>query len=64
MLASWRILLLPVLLAALTPILAVSDPTAAETTALTEHNRRLFEKYRADPEHYQRLVTELRAFQA
>ncbi len=53
-------LFLAVLLGAAVPVLAVSD--AAPDDA--EHNRRLLDRYRADPDHYARLLRDLRAFQA
>ena len=56
-------LLLAVLfLGAVIPVLAVSESCADQL----DHNRRLVDKYRADPEqeHYARLLRDLRAFQA
>jgi hypothetical protein len=53
-------ILLTLLLGAGLPVLAVSESAPDEL----DHNRRLLERYRADPEHYARLVQNLRAFQA
>ncbi len=53
-------LLAAILLGAVVPVLAVSDPAPDEV----EHNRRLLDRYRADPDHYARLLRDLRAFQA
>jgi Asp-tRNA(Asn)/Glu-tRNA(Gln) amidotransferase C subunit len=52
--------LLTILLGAALPVLAVPESAPDEL----EHNRRLLERYRADPEHYARLVQDLRAFKA
>jgi hypothetical protein len=52
--------LLTLLLGAAVPVLALSDSAPDEL----DHNRRLLERYRADPEHYARLLQDLRAFQA
>jgi hypothetical protein len=48
------------LLGAALPVLAVPESAPDEL----QHNRRLLEQYRADPEHYARLVRDLRAFKA
>ena len=48
------------LLGAAVPVLAVSDAAPDDS----EHNRRLLDRYRADPDHYARLLRDLRAFQA
>ncbi len=53
-------LFLAVLLGAAVPVLAVSDAAPDDS----EHNRRLLDRYRADPDHYARLLRDLRAFQA
>ncbi len=53
-------LLAAILLGAVVPVLAVSGPAPDEV----EHNRRLLDRYRADPDHYARLLRDLRAFQA
>ncbi|HVS37338.1 MAG TPA: hypothetical protein VMS17_17385 [Gemmataceae bacterium] len=53
-------LLLIAVLGAAVPVLAVSEPASDEL----EHNRRLLERYRADPDHYARLLRDLRVFQA
>ncbi len=55
-------LLATVLLGAALPVLAVSD--SAPPTDDLDHNRRLLERYRADPDHYARLLRDLRAFEA
>jgi hypothetical protein len=52
--------LLMLLLGAALPVLAVPESAPDEL----DHNRRLLEHYRADPEHYTRLLQDLRAFQA
>jgi hypothetical protein len=52
--------LLMLLLAAALPVLAVPESAPDEL----DHNRRLLERYRADPEHYARLLQDLRAFKA
>lgn len=54
------LLLATILLAAALPVLAVPE-SAPDGLAV---NRRLVDQYRADPEHYARLVRDLRAFQA
>jgi hypothetical protein len=54
------LLLLATLLAAALPVLAVSESAPDDL----DHNRRLLERYRADPEHYARLLRDLRAFKA
>jgi hypothetical protein len=54
------LLLLMMLLGAALPVLAVSESAPEDL----DHNRRLLDRYRADPEHYARLVRDLRAFQA
>ncbi len=41
-------------------MLAVSESTSDDA----DHNRKLLEQYRTDPDHYARLVRDLRAFQA
>ena len=53
-------LILAVLLGAAVPVLAVSDGAPDDA----EHNRRLLDRYRADPDHYARLLRDLQAFQA
>jgi hypothetical protein len=52
-------LLLTLLVGAMVPVVAGSDSAPSET----EHNRRLLDQYRADPDHYDRLLRDLRAFQ-
>ena len=54
------LLLATVLLGTAIPVLAVSGPSGDEL----EHNRRLLARYRAEPDHYARLLRDLRAFQA
>src|SRR4051794_7244310 len=54
------LLLTATLLGAALPVLAVPDAAPDDL----EHNRRLLDRYRADPDHYNRLVPDLRAFQA
>jgi hypothetical protein len=50
-------------LAAVVQALAVSEPPAAEDPqAVQEQNRRLLEKWRADPDHYARLKRDEKAF--
>ena len=57
----WRILTIAgMLLAAGAPLLALSDPSPEEL----EQNRRLLDKARQQPEHYDRLVQDLNAFLA
>ena len=53
-------LLLAMLLGAVVPVLAVSESAPDEA----EHNRRLLDQYRTEPDHYARLLRDLRAFQA
>jgi hypothetical protein len=53
------LLLLTMFLAAVLPVMAVSE-TAPEDL---DHNRRLLERYHADPEHYARLLRDLRTFE-
>ncbi len=48
------------LLGATLPVSAVPEAAPDDLS----HNRRLLDQYRADPEHYARLVRDLRAFQA
>jgi hypothetical protein len=55
-----RLLLLTILLAGAAPAVSLPEPTPEELEA----NRRLVERYRADPEHYARLKRELKAFAA
>jgi outer membrane protein OmpA-like peptidoglycan-associated protein len=54
------LILAVLLLAVAIPALAVSEFAPEDL----DHNRRLLERYRADPEHYARLLRDLRAFQA
>jgi hypothetical protein len=54
------LLLAIALLGAALPVLAVSESALDDL----DHNRRLLDKYRADPDHYARLLHDLRAFQA
>ena len=54
------LLLAAALLGAAVPVLAVSEAAPDDL----EHNRRLLERDRADPDHYARLLRDLRAFQA
>jgi hypothetical protein len=54
------LLLLVMLLGAALPVLAVSESAPDDL----DHSRRLLDRYRADPEHYARLLRDLRAFQA
>lgn len=54
------LILAVLLLGAAIPVLAVSEPAPEEI----DHNRRLLDRYRADPEHYARLLRDLRVFQA
>src|SRR4051794_19732203 len=60
MCGRWRILGGLAFLTLVVPGVALSDPGADEVA----HNRRLLERWRADPEHYQRLQRDLRAFWA
>jgi hypothetical protein len=55
-----RLLLLTLLLAGAVPAVSLPEPTPEELEA----NRRLVERYRADPEHYARLKRDLKAFAA
>jgi hypothetical protein len=55
----WSLGLLILLLGSL-PVLAVPEGTGSEL----DRNRRLLERWRTDPEHYQRLLNDLRAFHA
>ena len=48
------LLLAAAVLGAAVPVLAVSESAPDDV----EHNRRLLEKYRADPDHYARLLRE------
>ena len=52
--------LMTMLLAGFLPALAVSDSAPEDL----DHNRRLLERYHSDPEHYARLLRDLRAFEA
>jgi hypothetical protein len=52
--------LLTLLLGAALPVLAVPESAPDQL----DHNRRLLERYRADPEHYTRLLQDLGAFKA
>jgi hypothetical protein len=54
------LLLLTLLLAGAVPAVSLPEPTPEELEA----NRRLVERYRADPEHYARLKRDLKAFAA
>ena len=54
------LLLAAALVGAAVPVLAVSEAAPDDL----EHNRRLLERDRADPDHYARLLRDLRAFQA
>jgi hypothetical protein len=54
----WRLLIVPAALLGAAPGLAEPAPDELEA------NRRLLERWRADPEHYQRLQHDLRAFWA
>src|SRR5215472_310098 len=61
----WRLLAGWVFLAAAMRALAVSDsPAGEDPQAVLEQNRRLLEKWRADPDHYRRLKQDYAAFQA
>src|SRR5205085_922617 len=55
-----RLLLLTILLAGAAPAVSLPEPTPEELEA----NRRLLERYRADPEHFTRLKRDLKAFAA
>ena len=59
-------LLLLLALLAVLPSTALPEPNGSWQEAAREdalrHNRRLLEKWRADPEHYQRLQRDLKAF--
>ena len=55
------LLLVAVLLGAALPVLAVTDPAPPPDDL--DHNRRLLDRYR-DPDHYARLLRDLRAFEA
>ncbi|HEY1858732.1 MAG TPA: hypothetical protein VGG61_00145, partial [Gemmataceae bacterium] len=57
---SWFVPTLCAIVAAAAPVLAVSEPTPEEIQV----NRRLLERWRADPEHYARLKRDYKAFQA
>src|SRR6266851_4058327 len=57
---SWFVPTLCAIVAAAAPVLAVSEPTQEELQV----NRRLLERWRADPEHYARLKRDYRAFMA
>jgi len=61
---SWRILLIPAVLAAAMPVLALADPAPDEAPSTLDHNRQLYEKWRKDPEHHYRLWRDFHAFQA
>src|SRR5215471_9009102 len=62
---TWRLLLLTGCIAVGVRVLAVADGPAPEDLQTTlEHNRRLLEKWRADPEHYGRLQRDYQAFLA
>ena len=61
----WRLLVLMVFLAASIHALAFSDaPPVEDPQAVLEQNRRLVEKWRADPDHFARLKRDHAAFQA
>ena len=55
------LLLITALLGAALPVLAVTDPAPPPDDL--DHNRRLLDRYRADPDHYARLLRDLRAFE-
>jgi hypothetical protein len=57
---TWFVPTLCAIVAAAAPVLAVSEPTQEELQV----NRRLLERWRADPEHYARLKRDYKAFQA
>src|SRR4051812_28062633 len=60
---SWRSVLIPAMLAAAAPLLALADPPADEPPNPVEHNRELYEKWAKDPEHRYRLWRDFRDFQ-
>jgi len=63
--SGWRLLAGLVFLAAGMQALALSDsPAGEDPQVLLEQNRRLLEKWRADPEHFARLKRDYAAFRA
>ena len=60
MMVSWRLLVSLIVLAAAAPVAALPEPDEEQLA----NNRRLFEKWRADPEHYARLKRDWRAFRS
>lgn len=61
---AWRLLLLMVLLGAGVEAVAWSDaPPADDPQVVLEQNRRLLEKWRAEPDHFARLQRDYQAFQ-
>src|SRR5216683_5219356 len=61
----WRLLLLTASLAGGVQALALSDaPTPEDPQTVVEHNRRLLEKWRTDPDHFARLQRDYQAFLA
>jgi hypothetical protein len=61
--SSWRLLVLILSLAGAMQALALNEQPGEDPKAVLEQNRRLLEKWRADPEHYARLQQDLKAFQ-
>jgi hypothetical protein len=58
---TWRVLALTALLAVVVHALA-EQPTPEDPEVVQEHNRRLLEKWRKDPDHYARLRRDEKAF--
>ena len=52
--SSWRLLVLILSLAGAMQALALNEQPGEDPKAVLEQNRRLLEKWRADPEHYAR----------
>src|SRR5258708_5785962 len=61
---SWRILLIPAVLAAAAPVLALADPAPDEPPNTLEHNRQLYEKWHRHPKPRYRLWRASRPFQS
>jgi hypothetical protein len=59
---TWRLLALTAVLAVVVRALA-EQPALEDPQAVLEQNRRLLEKWRADPDHYARLQRDKKAFQ-